>query len=71
MERYFIATVPAFAPRPTLIDLEESVAFREVRWWALEELEATTEEFAPVDLPTLARRLVEHGPPDHPIEVGA
>jgi 8-oxo-dGTP pyrophosphatase MutT (NUDIX family) len=70
VERYFVATVPAFAPRPTLIGLEESVAFRDVRWWTLEELEATTEEFAPVDLPALTKRLVEHGPPEHPLEVG-
>lgn len=70
VERYFTAQVPTFAPRPTATGLEEFVAFLYPRWWTLEELESATEQFAPVDLPALARRLVEHGPPDHPLEVG-
>ena len=70
VERYFVATVPAFTPRPTVIGLEESVAFRGLRWWTLGELDAATEEFAPEDLPALARRLVEYGPPENPLEVG-
>ena len=68
-ERYEVALVPAFTPRPTDTELEESVAFRDLRWWTLEELEATTEELAPATLPELVRRLVEYGPPENPFAV--
>jgi 8-oxo-dGTP pyrophosphatase MutT (NUDIX family) len=70
VERYYVARVSAFEPRSTLIGPDESVALREVRWWTPEELEATDEEFAPVDLPALTKRLVEDGPPAHPLHVG-
>jgi ADP-ribose pyrophosphatase YjhB (NUDIX family) len=70
LERYFVSIVPAFTPHPTVMELEESAVFRGLRWWTLEELDASTEEFAPEDLPTLLRRLVDYGPPDHPLEVG-
>ena len=70
VERYFVAAVTAFTPHPTVTGLEESLVLRDLRWWTLEELDATTEEFAPEALPALTRSLVEHGPPDHPQEVG-
>ncbi len=69
-ERYFVAAVPAFAPRPVALGTEESIAFRDLRWWTLGELEAGTDAFAPADLPALVRRLVEQGPPERPVEVG-
>ena len=70
VERYFVAAVSTFTPHPTVMGLEESLVLRDLRWWTLEELDATIEEFAPEALPALARGLVEHGPPDHPLEVG-
>ena len=70
VERYFVAAVSTFTPHPTVRGLEESLVLRDLRWWTLEELDATIEEFAPEALPVLARGLVEHGPPDHPLEVG-
>jgi 8-oxo-dGTP pyrophosphatase MutT (NUDIX family) len=69
-ERYFIASVPAFEPRPKLIDVEEAKTFDGLRWWTLGELETTDQRFAPADLPALVKRLVEEGPPEHPIQVG-
>lgn len=69
-ERYFLASVPAFDPRPTVIDAEEAKTFDGLRWWTLGELETTDELFAPADLPALVRGLVEEGPPEHPIAVG-
>jgi 8-oxo-dGTP pyrophosphatase MutT (NUDIX family) len=69
-ERYFLASVPAFDPRPTVIDAEEAKTFDCLRWWTLGELETTDELFAPADLPALVRSLVEEGPPEHPIAVG-
>jgi 8-oxo-dGTP pyrophosphatase MutT (NUDIX family) len=69
-ERYFVASVPAFDPRPKVIDAEEAKAFDGLRWWTLPELEDTDEEFAPADLPELVRNLVEEGPPERPVAVG-
>jgi 8-oxo-dGTP pyrophosphatase MutT (NUDIX family) len=69
-ERYFLATFPAFEPRPKLIDVEEAKTFDGLRWWTLGELETTAERFAPADLPALVRRLVEEGPPEHAVLVG-
>jgi 8-oxo-dGTP pyrophosphatase MutT (NUDIX family) len=70
VERYFVAVVSAFTPHPTVTGLAEFLVLRDLRWWTLEELDAATEEFAPEALPALARSLVEHGPTDHPLEVG-
>jgi len=70
-ERYFTATVPAFAPRLTALGTAESAVLRGLRWWTLGELDATDEETAPTDLPALVRSLAEHGPPVCPVKVGA
>jgi 8-oxo-dGTP pyrophosphatase MutT (NUDIX family) len=69
-ERYFMASVPAFEPRPKLIDVEEAKTFDGLRWWTLGKLETTAERFAPADLPALVRELVEEGPPERPVVVG-
>jgi hypothetical protein len=53
-----------------LIDVEEAKTFDGLRWWTLGELETTDQRFAPADLPALVKRLVEEGPPEHPIQVG-
>jgi 8-oxo-dGTP pyrophosphatase MutT (NUDIX family) len=70
-ERYFLARTRAFAPRPTALGDDEAGVLRGLRWWTLGEFDATTEETAPADLPTLVRRLVEDGPPRYPVEVVA
>lgn len=70
VERYFVARVPAFEPRPGVLAAAEAGVFRGLRWWSIEELEASAEEFAPADLPALVRRLAERGPPRRPIRVG-
>jgi hypothetical protein len=41
-----------------------------VRWWTLDEIEASEEEFAPTRLAGLLRGLLTDGPPDEPIDVG-
>ena len=69
-ERYFLAVGPAFAPRPHSLGAEEVGVLRGLRWWTLDELDATAEALAPADLPALVRNLVEYGPPQRPIEVG-
>ncbi len=47
---------------------EEHVA--EIRWWTLDELEATSEELAPRRLPELLREIQENGPPSKPFDAG-
>jgi hypothetical protein len=42
-----------------------------VRWWTLDELEATTDKLSPRRLPSALRDLLERGPPPEPIDVGA
>ena len=69
-ERYFVASVPAFEPRPKLLGAAEVGVFGGLRWWTLPELEDTDEEFAPADLPALVRKLLEEGPPEPAVAVG-
>ncbi len=71
VERYFVAHVPAFDPLLQELGTEEAKAFAGLRWWTPAELDEAEEEFAPADLPALVRALVENGPPERPIEVGA
>jgi hypothetical protein len=40
-----------------------------VRWWTLDEIEASEEEFAPTRLAGLLRALLADGPPGEPIDV--
>ena len=70
-ERYFVADVPAFEPHPKALGADEAGVFRGLRWWPLLELDSSAEAFAPADLPALVRRLVERGPPERPLRVGA
>ena len=69
-ERFFVANVYTFNPQPTDLEAEELEELRDMRWWSLEELEVTMEELSPEALPSLVRRLIEYGPPKHPIRVG-
>lgn len=70
LERYFVTSVPTFEARPVQLGAEEANFFSELHWWALSELGNSAEEFAPADLPELLSRLVQEGPPEHPITVG-
>jgi hypothetical protein len=67
-ERIHYVTVDEHEPDPQIDLREEGVA--EVRWWTLAELEAATETLVPVRLPQLLRELLEHGPPERPIDAG-
>jgi hypothetical protein len=44
--------------------------FKELRWWSLEEIEKSREEFAPRSLAGELRKLIELGPPKHATDVG-
>jgi 8-oxo-dGTP pyrophosphatase MutT (NUDIX family) len=42
----------------------------EHRWWTADEIEASTEVFAPRRLGSLLRTLLQDGPPPQPVDVG-
>jgi TDG/mug DNA glycosylase family protein len=67
-ERVRLVRVAEHEPEPSIDLTEEHVA--EIRWWTLEELEATDEELAPRRLPQLLRDLQANGPPREPVDAG-
>jgi 8-oxo-dGTP pyrophosphatase MutT (NUDIX family) len=70
-ERFILVRAPEFEPQPD-IGLEglEAEDVHELRWWTLEELEASDAVFYPTRLAHFLRQLIEHGPPHEPIDVG-
>jgi ADP-ribose pyrophosphatase YjhB (NUDIX family) len=70
-ETYYLVRTPLFEPAPRLTwDELRLEGMTDVRWWTLDELEATEELFAPRRLPALVRELLEGGPPRDPVDVG-
>ena len=67
-ETYVLVRVPAFDPEPQVDLAAEMVT--ELRWWTLDEVEASTEQFAPRELAARLRELLEHGPPPEVLDVG-
>ena len=70
-EQYHLVRTAAFTPKPrhSWAQLNAEYVF-ELRWWALHELGAAEETFAPRRLPELVRSLLRDGPPAEPIDVG-
>jgi 8-oxo-dGTP pyrophosphatase MutT (NUDIX family) len=70
-ERYFLVRTPAFEPMPRHTWEELNAEWvTDVRWWTIDEIEASNETFAPTRLAALLRDLVRDGPPAEPIDVG-
>jgi 8-oxo-dGTP pyrophosphatase MutT (NUDIX family) len=67
-ERYYIVRVDEHEPAPTIDMAAEHV--HDIRWWTLDELEASDERLVPRSLARQVRALLEHGPPPAPIDVG-
>jgi 8-oxo-dGTP pyrophosphatase MutT (NUDIX family) len=67
-ERAYLVRVAPFEPAPRVDLSAEHVG--ELRWWTLDEIEASTEIFGPRALPGLLRHLVENGPPARPPSIG-
>jgi TDG/mug DNA glycosylase family protein len=68
-ERVYLVRSPAFELAPRVDLAAEGVV--DWRWWSVDEIEASEEEFAPRGLGRLLRHLREHGPPPEPLDVGA
>jgi len=71
VERYFLARVGSFNPRPRELGAEEAKTFAGLGWWTSAGLEDSEEEFAPADLSARLGSLLEDGPLERPVEVGA
>lgn len=69
-ERWFMARVQRFEPYGIAMTEVEKTDLMACRWWTLEEMDATAERLVPRDLAVRLRRLLAHGPPRTPIEVG-
>ena len=70
-ERFYLVRTRSFDPEPGLSWSElRDEGMSAVRWWTLEELEATEELLSPRRLPLLLRELMRKGPSAEPIDVG-
>jgi 8-oxo-dGTP pyrophosphatase MutT (NUDIX family) len=70
-EQFILVRAPEFEPEPD-IGLKGLAAedVHELRWWTLEELEASDAVFYPTRLAHILRQLLEQGPPHEPNDVG-
>jgi ADP-ribose pyrophosphatase YjhB (NUDIX family) len=70
-EQVVLVRASAFEPEPALgPDGLAAENVHEVRWWTLEEVEASDAIFYPNRLAHFLRQLLEEGPPPEPIDVG-
>ncbi|MEV4539003.1 NUDIX domain-containing protein [Asanoa sp. NPDC049518] len=69
-EWFFLLHGPAFEVRTDGLESQERSFIRECRWWSLDEILRSTEEFAPRDLAGRLDDLFQQGPPERPIDVG-
>jgi 8-oxo-dGTP pyrophosphatase MutT (NUDIX family) len=68
-ETFVLVRTPRFEPRPDPAALAAE-GVREVRWWTVDEIEASSETFAPRRLAALLRDLLRTGAPTDPRDVG-
>jgi G:T/U-mismatch repair DNA glycosylase/ADP-ribose pyrophosphatase YjhB (NUDIX family) len=67
-EHFYLVRVPQFELAPRVDLAVEHVV--DLRWWTLDEIERSTEVFAPRRLGDLLRDLITTGPPAAPIDTG-
>ena len=69
-EQYYFIKTEKFEPIPRVIPAGFDIdAFKGFRWWKLEELKKSSEEFAPRALATHLQELIEKGAPVIPKRV--
>jgi pSer/pThr/pTyr-binding forkhead associated (FHA) protein len=56
--------------RTTLVAVSGPGAREEQRWWTIDEIERSEDEFAPRALAAHLRELIAHGSPNAPVDVG-
>jgi 8-oxo-dGTP diphosphatase len=71
-ERYFLVRTPSFEPTPALswAELNDEYVVA-LRWWTVDEMEASGDRFAPRRLGALLRALLANGAPAEPLDAGA
>jgi 8-oxo-dGTP pyrophosphatase MutT (NUDIX family) len=70
-ERYYIVRTPRFEPQPHLTPEQLRAEYvTSVRWWTIDEIDASDKAFAPTRLAEFLRGLVADGPPAEPVDVG-
>jgi 8-oxo-dGTP pyrophosphatase MutT (NUDIX family) len=69
-EWFFVLQGPAFDVRTDGLEALEKSFIREYRWWSLDEIQRSTDEFAPRNLADRLHDLITHGPPPSPVDVG-
>lgn len=69
-EWYFLLRSTSADVRADGLEPLERSFIREYRWWNLDEIRRSAEEFAPRDLADRLNDLFVHGPPGSPVEVG-
>jgi 8-oxo-dGTP pyrophosphatase MutT (NUDIX family) len=68
-EIWFVARVPVCDIDTSGFTAEELDAIEEHRWWSVDELGQTDDRLVPGNLAMLVRDLLEHGPPEQPLEL--
>lgn len=69
-ERFFLVGVDHFEPTPMIGWERMNAEFVfDIRWWTLDEIDASPERFVPTGLTHHVRRLLADGPPARPIDV--
>jgi 8-oxo-dGTP pyrophosphatase MutT (NUDIX family) len=69
-ERYFLVRAPSFEPAPSLTwDQLRDEYVEALGWWTVDDIEASTESFAPRWLGELLRSLVASGAPLEPLDL--
>jgi ADP-ribose pyrophosphatase YjhB (NUDIX family) len=70
-EQVLLVRTPSFEPEPHIGHAGlEAEDVHEVRWWTLDEIEASDALFYPTRLGDFLRQLLHEGPPGEPIDVG-
>jgi ADP-ribose pyrophosphatase YjhB (NUDIX family) len=70
LERFFLIRIDEHEVDTSGLDAEEAGLSREFRWWALDEIAASTERFSPLRLADLLAPLLANRVPAEPIALG-
>jgi 8-oxo-dGTP pyrophosphatase MutT (NUDIX family) len=68
-ETFVLVRTQRFEPRPDP-DALAVEGVEDARWWTVDEIEASSETFAPRHLAALLRELLRNGPPAAPTDTG-